>query len=285
MISKKPQIQKWPLFLQISLIVGTFWALFHNTIIHLVHDWSTDDNFSHGFFIPLISAYMIWCNKERLQAIVLKPFNLGILLIFAGMFFHTVGNIGAELFTMRFAMIVTIAGLCVYLLGLQITLAMAIPIAYLIFMIPLPAIVWNKIAFPLQLFAAGLTEDVVHLIGIPLLREGNVLHLSNTSLEVVDACSGLRSLTSLLALGAAFAYISSLNRINKCLLFFSAIPIAVSVNIVRLTVTAVLARKMGPEVAHGFLHDMSGILIFIIALLLLYLMFIVLQKTETVRLF
>ncbi len=266
--------------LQHCSLLAAFAILFGTTIVNLAQDWITNDNYSHGFLIPFISGYMIWQKKEQLEKLSIKPSNLGLLIIIFGMFVFILGNIGAELFTMRTAIVITIGGLCAYIFGIRVVIAIAVPLIYLMFMVPLPVIIWNKIAFPLQLVAAKLTSNVVQFMGIPLLREGNVLHLPNTTLEVVDACSGLRSLTSLLALSAAFGYIVKLKTIKKWLLFLSAIPIAIVVNILRLTSTALLATYIDPETAQGFLHDLSGIIVFIVAFIMLYELFNLMQKVE-----
>jgi len=268
------------IYTQILILSFSFLFLFAHTIIKLVRDLSTDPNFSHGFIIPFIVAYMIWHRRKGLTEELISPANCGLLIITTGMILHIAGTLGAELFIMRFSVIMTIAGLSVYFLGYKITWKISFPIFYLIFMIPIPAIIWNKLAFPMQLMATKIAAQVITILNIPVLREGNILYLSNTTLEVVDACSGLRSLTALLALSGAIAYIVSLRLHSKLTLFFSAIPIAIAVNIFRLSITAVLAQNFGPEIAQGFLHELSGILVFILALILLFVFYLILVKLE-----
>jgi len=268
------------ILIQIAILLMAFITLFGQTLSNLIQDWLTNDNYSHGFLIPVIAAYMIWQKRGQLAQSEIRASKAGFFIVFFALCIFILGNIGAELFIMRTAIVITITGVCLFYLGSRTTMLIAVPLLYLMFMIPLPAIIWNKIAFPLQLFAANITSYAVKALGIPLLREGNIMHLPNTTLEVVDACSGLRSLASLLALSAAFAYISNLNAINQWILFFCAIPIAVVVNILRLTFTALLARYIGPQVAEGFLHDFSGILVFIVALGILYSIYSAMQVVE-----
>jgi exosortase len=267
-------------YIQAVLVAAGFVVLFFHTMAGLVSDWSSDPNFSHGFLIPVISLYMVWYKKGQLTEIPIQPSRAGLVVIILGLAVHVAANLGAELFLMRFSMVITLSGIIMYTLGMGMFRALLIPVAYLVMMIPIPAILWNQVAFPLQLLAAKLSAQVIGFIGIPVFREGNILHLANTSLEVVDACSGLRSLTSLLALTGICAFLAPLSRMKKWILFFSAIPIAVAVNVIRLSVTAAMAAWISPETAHGFLHDMSGLIIFGAALVLVYLVFIVEQKIE-----
>jgi len=266
--------------IQLILLILVFIFFYRHTISNLISEWYSDPNFSHGFLVPFVALYMVWFKKDTLSNIPLEPSNVGILVIIFGMLTHVAGNIGAEMFMMRTSMIFTISGMILFLCGIKIFRAVLIPIAYLIIMIPIPAIIWNKIAFPLQLFAANLSSQMIYFIGIPVFREGNILHLANTTLEVVDACSGLRSLTSLIALTGVFSYLALLSNFKKWILFFSAIPIAVAVNIVRLSITAVMATYISPDAAQGFLHDISGLIVFIVALLLVYVVFVIELKIQ-----
>jgi exosortase len=274
-----PLIQKNTIFQLIPLVLA-FFFLYYKAIAELINDWSINPNFSHGFLIPAVALYMVWYKKNELAQVAVEPAKTGIMVILFGMLVHFIGNVGSELFLMRFSMIITLAGIIIYYAGYKMLWHLIVPVAYLIMMIPIPAILWNKIAFPLQLFAAGISAETISMLGIPVFREGNILHLANTSLEVVDACSGIRSLTSLLALTGVFAFLAPVSRVKKWILFFSAIPIAVAVNVIRLTITGGMAAWIGPEAAHGFLHDMSGLIIFGAALVLVYIVFLIELKIE-----
>lgn len=259
-------------YISLIILASSFLILFYSTLIELGKDWLENPNYSHGFLIPVIAAYMIWQKKEELRSLPVKPSNWGVLIITFGMVVHVVSNLGAELFTMRLALIITLVGLSLFILGKKITRKIAVPFAYLIFMIPIPAIIWNKIAFPLQIFVSKMAEIIIQNIGISVLREGNILYLANTALEVVDACSGLRSLISLLALGAAFAYLSRHSKVKQWVLFLSAVPIAIMVNVLRLSLTAVLASRFGEGAAQGFPHELLGMMTFLLGLILLFVL-------------
>ncbi|MGE4520581.1 MAG: archaeosortase/exosortase family protein, partial [Desulfobacteraceae bacterium] len=157
---------KKEVIVQSAIITAVFCAVFFNTIVKLVKDWSIDDNFSHGFLIPFISVYMIWFKLEELKKAEIKTSNFGIIVIFFGMLGHIAGNLGAELFVMRVSMIITIAGLVIYFLGISIFKKVLIPVLYLFLMVPIPAIIWNKLAFPLQLFAAAGASNIVQMLGL-----------------------------------------------------------------------------------------------------------------------
>ncbi|SCX95176.1 exosortase/archaeosortase family protein [Desulfoluna spongiiphila] len=260
------------------LLAASFGFLYLGTLAELTSDWNTNPNFSHGYLVPLISGFLIWRRKEQLKALPITPSHLGLAVFGGGLLLFFVGTIGAELFVMRCSMLVTLAGIILFCLGRQWAKALAVPVGYLVFMIPLPSIIWNKIAFPLQLMAASGAAHALPLFGVSVFREGNVLHLASTTLEVVDACSGLRSLMALLALGAAFAFISPLAPWKKWILFLSSVPVAVLVNVLRLTVTGMMAVYISPETAHGTMHDLSGMVAFGAAI---FFLFVINQCLET----
>jgi exosortase len=275
------QLSIKPLYLQLGLLLLPMLALYYPFILTMTEDWRTNANYSHGYLIPFISAYMIWALREQLAEIEIKPSCWGLVLIVFGLLQLFIAKVGSEYFLQRTSIIIVLYGISIFMIGWRMTRCIWMPLIFLAFMIPLPAIVWNRIAFPLQLFSSSLTESAVRALGMPILREGNVLHLPQTTLEVVDACSGLRSLTTMLALGAAFTFVVNQDTWKKWALFLSAVPIAVLVNIIRLTATAVLASWYGGEVAQGFLHDFSGLLVFAAGIALLISVQTLLGKIAT----
>jgi exosortase len=179
------------------------------------------------------------------------------------------GVLGAEVFTTEVSMLATIAGTLLFLFGWAHLRVMLFPIAFLMLMIPLPAIIFNQITFPLQLLASRFGESALVLAGIPVLREGNVIHLSNTSLEVAEACSGIRSLISLLTLGIVYGYFVDSRGWVRWAIATATIPVAIITNGLRVAGTGVGAHYFGPAVAEGFFHEFSGWLIFISAFVIL----------------
>lgn len=272
---------KWDfkLYAPLLLILCAITVLYFPFLKTLVAAWEVNEDYSHGYFIPFISVFMIYTIRGRLSIQAVQPINSGILLILLGLSLLIVAKVGSEFFLQRISLIVVLLGCVLFLLGKNYFKQLLLPLLYLIFMIPIPGIIWNKIAFPMQLFGSYLTEQVVRLLGIPIFREGNVLHLVETSLEVVAACSGLRSLMTMFALAGLLAFISSLSTWKKWVLFFSAAPVAIIANIFRLSGTALLASRYGSEVAHGFLHDFSGLVVFGLGLTLLICINTLLSKT------
>jgi len=196
------------LYVEFLILSALFIALYYHVIAGMVHDWEVNKNYSHGYLIPFITGYMIWNIRKELLEIEISPNNWGALLILAGTGQLIVAWVGSEYFLQRTSIIVILFGITLFLAGSKFAKKLSIPLLYLIFMIPIPAIIWNKFAFPMKLFASYIAVHVVNAIGISILREGNILYLASTTLEVADACSGIRSLTSLLALSAAFVFLS-----------------------------------------------------------------------------
>jgi exosortase len=212
---------------------------------------------------------MVWMQRDRLRQALKKPSTIGLGFVMLGLIQFILAWVGSEYFLQGTSMIVVLFGSVLFLWGWKVALLCLVPIIYLVFMVPLPAIIWNKLAFPLALFASKVSADLVSAIGLTILREGNILTLPNITLQVADACSGLRSLTTLLALSAFVAFITDHSAPKKWILFLSGVPIALLSNIIRLSGTAILARYFGAPVAHGFIHDFSGWVVFVIGLAML----------------
>lgn len=263
----KPKVSLSYALLLLPII--SFILLYFPVFQKLLESWNHDENYSHGYFIPVLAGLMIWMQREKLRQALKRPSNIGLVIIILGLVQFIVAWVGSEYFLQGTSIIVVLLGSVLYLWGWQMALLTLVPLVYLIFMVPLPAIIWNKLSFPLALMASKVSADLVSAMGLSILREGNILTLPNITLQVADACSGLRSLTTLLALSAFVAFISDHTKPKKWILFLAGVPIALVSNIIRLAGTAVLARHFGATVAHGFIHDFSGWVVFVLGLVML----------------
>lgn len=236
----------------------------------LIADWARDDNYSHGFLVIPISIFLFYRRRDEL-VFPAAPNRLGIFIFLAGCFGLVFGTAASEFFTIRVSLVLSIVGLALHYLGTANFRKVWFAFFFLLFMIPIPAIIYYSVTMPMQLFATGITNDLLHVIGVPSHSEGNIIYLPAYTLEVTEACSGLRSLATLLALGALFGHMTLQGKVRPVILFLLAIPIAIVVNILRLIVTAVGAYAISPKMAEDFLHELSGILVFVVALILLSL--------------
>ncbi|MBI3209655.1 MAG: exosortase/archaeosortase family protein [Candidatus Solibacter usitatus] len=234
----------------------------------LVNQWMNDEDMGHGFFVPAIAGYIVWQRRGELTATSFKSNPLGLLFIFLGACQAIVGSLGAEFFVSRTAFLVSVFGCVLYAGGWKAIRMFAFPLFLLGFMIPIPAIVYNQITFPLQLLASSVAETVLKLCGIPVVRDGNILELPSQKLSVVEACSGIRSLLSLSFLSLVFGYLFDKKVWMKWLLLGLIIPIAIAANASRVTLTGMLS-EINVEYAQGIYHSLSGWVVFMVALVML----------------
>jgi len=246
-------------------LVAVYWQVF----VRLIDAWIVDGNYSHGWLIIPIAAYFAWERRDALRATPMAPSWVGLLVFGFGILVLLAGLIGSELFLSRVSLIFTLAGIILFLFGWKHLRILMFPLAFLLLMIPIPAIIFNRIAFPLQLFASKVGESAISAAHIPVLREGNVLVLANTSLEVAEACSGIRSLVSLITLGLVFGYFADPRAWVRTLIVLSTIPVAILANGARVAGTGILAHYYGPAAAEGFFHEFSGWVVFIVAFIMI----------------
>ncbi len=256
----------WPAAL-LALPVG---FLYSGVISLLVRDWWYDPDFSHGFFVPLFAGFVIWQRRHRLAQLPVQPSWLGLVVIAGSLCILIVGVLGAELFLQRSSLVLLLMGLVIHFFGWSWFRALLFPLACLFLMIPIPSIIYNRIAFPLQLLASQVAATLLAGARVPVLLEGNVIQLPYMMLEVVEACSGLRSLVSLITLAIIYGHLLEPNRIRRTVLVLSAVPVAVLANSFRVAGTGLLGHYWEPEKAQGFFHTFSGLVVFLISLFLLF---------------
>jgi exosortase len=262
-------------WLKLGVVGAAGLALYAPVMAKLAQDWWQNPNYSQGFLIPPLAAYLIWDNRRALEETPSKPSNWGLAFALGAAALLFLGSLGAELFLTRISLVFMLASLVIFLFGWQWLRRLVFPLAVLLMMIPIPEIIFNQVALPLQLAATHLAGAFLSLVGVPAYLEGNLIELpNNVTLEVAEACSGIRSLMALFALGVTYAYFFDSRRWVRWTLVAATLPIAVIANGVRIAGTGVLTYLVSQDAAEGYFHVFSGWLVFVVA----FLMFVALHK-------
>jgi exosortase len=255
----------WKTIAWVSILLAVCYA---PVLYKLAAQWYNDEDMGHGFFVPVIAAYIAWQKRDKIAGLLPRPNWWGLaIMIWAGLQLY-IGTLGAELFTARTSFVFSIIGAVLLLGGKEYLRIFAFPLFLLFFMVPIPAVIYNQITFPLQLRASEMAESSISLLQIPIIREGNVLELASQKLNVVEACSGIRSLLTLTFLSLVYGYFCEKRMWIRVVLFFSTIPIAILANAGRVTMTGVIAN-FKPELAEGLFHEAQGWVIFMVAFAIL----------------
>lgn len=261
-------------YLKLGLLAGLFMLTYTPTLLWMCERWMAKDSYyGHGILVPFISGYIVWQIIKKRQEEIKKsakkyeftPSNTGLIFIIAGLFIHIISAWMRVYFSSGFSMLLTIAGLILYLGGKQALKTFAFPLAFIIFMLPLPLVAVANISFKMKIFAAEMSKIFINGIGIPAIRSGSEIIMRHSNLMVGDPCSGLRSLISLLALGGLFSYYANVSYIRKTILFAASIPLALASNIARISFLCFMSEVYGPKSAEGLVHDAAGMMVFVLA--------------------
>jgi exosortase len=262
---ESPSPFAWKTIAWVSVLLAICYA---PVLYKLVAQWYDDPDMGHGFFVPVIAGYIAWQKRDQIAGMAPQPNWWGLaIMIWAGLQLY-LATLGAELFSARTSFIVSIIGAVLLLGGAKYLRIFAFPIFLLFFMVPIPAVIYNQITFPLQIRASEAAEASISFLQIPIIREGNVLELASQKLNVVEACSGIRSLLTLTFLSLVYGYFCEKRMWIRVVLFFSTIPIAIIANAGRVTLTGVIANYK-PELAEGVFHEAQGWVIFMVAFAIL----------------
>ncbi len=254
-----------------ALLLLLVFFLYRGVAVKLVTDWYELPDFSHGFLIPFFAAYLVWIKREQIRATPVRSTWAGLPVVLLGLLFLLTGKFGADLFLSRTSFLLLAAGAVWMIFGRAMLRECRFALLVLVLAIPLPAVVFNQITFPLQLFASRMASSMLPLAGVPVLREGNVIQLPAMQLEVAEACSGIRSLLSLSTLAVIYGYFLEKSTARRVLLAVASVPIAVAANAARIFGTGLCVQYWDPDKAMGFFHEFSGWLMFLVSLGCLYL--------------
>ena len=268
-IARAEDSHSWLALWQAVILLALVGFLYRSILWNLVGQWWSDPNFSHGFFVPMFSALVVWRDREKLKKIPVRQSWWGLPVVVASLMTLVVGVLGAELFLSRTSLIFLIGGMVIYFAGWPFFRSVLFPWLFLLLMVPIPSIVFNQITLPLQFFASQLATDILRMLGVPVLREGNIIILPSMPLEVAEACSGVRSLMSLGTMAIVYGYFVDRKVWRRVILALLALPVAVTANAIRIVGTGLTVQYWDPDKGQGFFHEFSGWLIFVVSLAML----------------
>ncbi|MGH9488642.1 MAG: exosortase A [Terriglobales bacterium] len=252
-------------WLGLAVLGAALLALYAPVLARLVQQWWTDATYSYGFLVPLFCAWLIWRRRERLCRLRPEPAAAGLVLVAVAIAVLFTGRLGDELLLTRLSLLLMLAGLILAVLGRAWLRALAFPLGFLAFMIPLPALIYNLATLPLRGIATRFGVALIAWTGLPVLRQGNLIALPGAMLDVVAACSGIRSLLALIALATGYGYLTETRTGRRWVLVAAMVPLAIVSNGVRIAVTILLTFLVGNEASHGLWHLLTGLEMFVIA--------------------
>ena len=256
---------------------------YYRVLAGLVDTWWRNPDFSHGFLVPIFAAYLIWTKREALLGERVAPSWSGVAVVALGLFVLLLGSYGAAVFLSRASLVILLAGLVLSFAGWEYLRELRFALLVLFLAIPLPTIVFNQIALPLQIFASELASGLLSLFNIPVFRQGNVIQLAAMKLEVAEACSGIRSLVSLFTLAVFCGYFLEKTFLRRVVLALASVPIAIAANAVRIFGTGLCVQYWDPDKALGFFHEFSGWVIFLVSLGCLFFVHRTIQLVMALR--
>ena len=264
--SPSKQIDLITLFLFLLLVL--FYIFLYLPAFPVMYQlWmNVNGNNSHGILVPFISLFLIWTKRKQIVIENVSPSYSGLFILIVSLLLYILGFVGGIGVLVRLSIVSTLIGLVIFNLGMSIFRTLSFPLLFLFFMVPVPVSVVGLVSFPLQIFVTKISAFIISNVSIPVFREGNMLYFANTSLEVAEACSGIRSLIAFLMLGVLFAYLTNTSTKRKSILVFLAVPLAFLTNLLRVTATGTIAHFWGGRIAKGFLHEFSGLAVFVFGL-------------------
>lgn len=271
--------QRIPLVKTTVLVLALTFFYWPN-IIKLIGVWEYKPQCSHGYFILPISLWLFWVRKDALAGLKLQGSVTGLILLCGGLFFHLIGSFGHFDSLVYISMMFSLAGVLIATAGMSFFRAFFFPYFFLIFMFPIPDGIYTSLTIPLKLLASDVSGDLIKAMGIPVFQDGNIIKFTNFEMEVVEACSGMRSLVTYLMLGTLIGSFLSGSFWKKCIMVIMAIPVAFLNNILRVVVTGILGHFFSSKMAQGFFHEFTGFTTFIVGFGLMLGIYSLLSRTK-----